>query len=135
MTSKHDLSFKNSNESISIHIIFLGNICYKYLSSFVSDVEAVNKEVKTGTETTISCIITGLTQLATVTWHDNSDTELSSNTGILSDDEQVTTLFVDSTNVTSDAVYTCRVTSGQFPTSASQDTEVQLNVYGMLWYI
>ena len=96
---------------------------------YCSDVEAVSKEVKTGTETTLSCVITGLTVQATITWHDSTGEELTSTPGNISNDEQITTLVVSSAAVTSDAVYTCRVTSGEYPDSDPQDTEVQLNVY------
>ena len=97
--------------------------------------EAVNKEMKSGTETTLSCVISGLTEAATVTWHDSTGEELTSTPGTLSGDEQTTELVVSSDAVTSDAVYTCRVTSGEYPDSDPQDTEVNLNVYSKFKWI
>ena len=83
-----------------------------------------------GSTTTISCVITGMKDTATVVW--------SSNTGEVTGEEfkvvrgsnvegtQTSTLAVDGNQVNVDAVYTCRVNSSSIP-----DTAVYLNVFGM----
>jgi hypothetical protein len=95
--------------------------------------------VKSGTDTIISCIITGLTQAATVSWYDSTGLQLTSTTTTTRNhnhnEEQITTLEVASDAVTSDAVYTCEVTSGEYPDSDPQDTEVNLNVYSKFKWI
>ena len=83
-----------------------------------------------GTTTTISCVIMGMKDTATVLW--------SSCTGEVTGEEfkvvkgsnvegtQTSTLAVGGTQVNVDAVYTCRVNSSSIP-----DTAVYLNVFGM----
>ena len=84
-----------------------------------------------GTTTTLSCVITGMKDTATVVW--------STSTGEVTGEEfevvkgsnvegtQTSTLAVDGTQVNVDAVYTCRVDS-----SSIADTSVYLNVFGRL---
>lgn len=112
----------------------------------VSEVQAVSKEVKKGTETTISCVITGLTAGMKVTWRSSSG-EISDEEEEEEDDEpsqeervsatqqttegkQTFTLTLKSDKVTTDTAYTCRVTSTLLPDSGHSDTTVNLNVYG-----
>ncbi|XP_063691277.1 uncharacterized protein LOC134823673 [Bolinopsis microptera] len=102
----------------------------------VYEVHAVNAEVKSGTYATISCVIVGITSLATVEWVGPSGTDISGDSnytpksGTLDGDSQTATLEVTGAAVTEDRTFTCRVTSGQFHSSPFSDTEVQLNVYG-----
>ena len=100
----------------------------------ISDVQPVNKEVKKGSDTTISCVITGIAAKATVSWHTSSG-EVSGNNftpveGTYSNGKQTSTLTVKGTQVTADTAYTCRVTSGSLPDSGYSETTVNLNVYG-----
>ncbi|XP_063693668.1 uncharacterized protein LOC134825422 [Bolinopsis microptera] len=99
----------------------------------VYDVESVDKEVKKGSDTTISCVITGLTETATVTWQTStgevSGDKLVPVQGSQSGGTQISTLEVDGSLVNEDTAYTCRVTSGSLPDSSHSDTTVNLNVY------
>ncbi|XP_063691323.1 basement membrane-specific heparan sulfate proteoglycan core protein-like [Bolinopsis microptera] len=99
----------------------------------VYDVELVNTEVKKGSYATISCIITGITETAAVTWRTNTGPvpgdKLVPTQGSYSDGRQTSTLAVDGTLVNEDTAYTCRVTSGSLPDSNFSDTTVNLNVY------
>ncbi|XP_063693677.1 serine-rich adhesin for platelets-like [Bolinopsis microptera] len=99
----------------------------------VYDVESVNTEVKKGSYATISCIITGITETAAVTWRTSigpvSDDKLVPTQGSHFDGTQISTLAVDGTLVNEDTAYTCKVTSGSLPDSNFSDTNVNLNVY------
>ncbi|XP_063678551.1 mucin-22-like [Bolinopsis microptera] len=99
----------------------------------VYDVESVHKEVKKGSDTTISCVITGLTETATVTWRTSTGPvptkKFTSVQGSQSGGTQTSTLAVEGTLVNEDTAYTCRVTSGSLPDSGQSDTTVNLNVY------
>jgi hypothetical protein len=104
-----------------------------FIALSFSEVESVSKEVKTGTNTTISCVVTGLTAEATLSWLTSSGEvsgeNFTSSQGKYSNGKQTSTLAVKGTQVNSDTAYTCRVTSGSTPTFES-DTIVDLNVYG-----
>ena len=104
-------------------------------SSF-SDVESVNKEVKQGSTTTISCVITGITDTATVTWRTStgevSGSGFTATQGSHSGGTQTSTLAVDGTQVNVDIAYTCRVTSGSLQESGPFDTVVNLKVFGKI---
>ena len=92
-------------------------------------------EVRKGSTTTISCVITGITETVTVSWRTATEpvsgSKITSLQGSHSGGTQTSTLTVDSTDVTEDKVYTCRVTSGSFPDSGYFDNTVNLNVFGM----
>ena len=107
------------------------------LLKITSDVESVSKEVKKGSDTTISCVITGITETATVTWRTSTGPvpadKFTSLQGSHYDGTQTSTLAVDKTLVNEDTAYTCRVTSGSLPDSSHSQTTVNLNVYGMLF--
>ena len=94
----------------------------------------MNKEVKQGSTTTISCVITGITDTATVTWRTStgevSGDEFTATQGSHSEGTQTSTLAVDGTQVNVDTAYTCRGTSGSLPESGPFDTTVNLNVFG-----
>ena len=102
-------------------------------SSF-SDIESVNKEVKQGSTTTISCVITGITDTATVSWRTStgevSGSGFTATQGSHSGGTQTSTLAVDGTQVNVDIAYTCRVTSGSLQESGPFDTVVNLKVFG-----
>ena len=93
--------------------------------------------MKKGSETTISCAITGLTETATVTWRTSTGPvpaeKFTPIQGSYSGGAQTSTLAVDGTLVNEDTAYTCRVTSGSLPDSSHSDTTVNLNVYGMFF--
>ena len=93
--------------------------------------------MKKGSDTTISCAITGLTETATVTWRTSTGPvpaeKFTSIQGNHSGGAQTSTLAVDGTLVNEDTAYTCRVTSGFLPDSSHSDTTVNLNVYGMFF--
>ena len=93
--------------------------------------------MKKGSETTISCAITGLTETATVTWRTSTGPvpaeKFTPIQGSYSGGAQTSTLAVHGTLVNEDTAYTCRVTSGSLPDSSHSDTTVNLNVYGMFF--
>ena len=100
----------------------------------ISDVQYVSKEVQMGSTTTISCVITGITETVTVSWRTGTEpvsgSKFNSVQGSHSDGTQTSTLTVDSTEVTEDKSYTCRVTSGSLPDSGHFYNTVNLNVFG-----
>ena len=100
----------------------------------LSDVQSVEKEVKKGSTTTISCVVTGITETVTVSWRTAtapvSGSKFDSIQGSHSGGTQTSTLTVDSTEVTEDKAYTCRVTSGSYPASGHFENTVNLNVFG-----
>ena len=101
---------------------------------FISDVQSIEKEVKKGSATTISCVVTGIEETVTVAWRTATEpvsgSKFTSVQGSQSGGTQISTLTVDSTEVTEDKAYTCRVTSGSFPDSGHFDNTVNLNVFG-----
>ena len=130
-------------EVLSNHFFDIGiknhNIFFR-LTVLISAVEAKSSEVKTGTETTISCAITGLDTTATVEWIDSSTnsavtgSDFVATEGSESGGNQESTLLVKTAEVSADKVYTCRVKSGAYTDSAASDTTVNLNVYGKIRY-
>jgi len=111
---------------------------FPVLTSTISEFQAVNKEVKKGSQTTISCIITGLSAAtASVSWRTSTGAVVSGDNftpsvGTQADGNQTSTLLVKGAQVSADTAYTCRVTSGSLPDSGSSNTTVNLNVYGRL---
>ena len=103
--------------------------------SSLSDVQSIEKEVKKGSTTTISCVITGITETVTVSWRTATEpvsgSKFNSVQGSHSGGTQTSTLTVDSSEVTEDKTYTCRLTSESFPDSGNFDNTVNLNVFGM----
>lgn len=75
----------------------------------------MSKEVIKGTDTIISCFITGLKIQANVTWLDStneavSGPQFSSKEGFLENKQQIAQLKVAGSEVYADKSYTCRVT-------------------------
>ena len=87
-----------------------------------------------GSTTTISCVITGITETVTVSWRTATGPvtgdKFTLDQGSHSNGTQTSTLTVDSTEVTEDKAYTCRVTSGSLSDSGHFDNTVNLNVFG-----
>ena len=111
--------------------------------SIFSDIQPTNKEIETGTETTISCIVTGITRkLDAVVWKkDGTDvTSLSGSNYVVSAgtygfNSQTTTLNVKAAVNSADSTYTCAITSDEWLVTDRQ-TDVFLNVFGEhLYYI
>jgi hypothetical protein len=108
------------------------------MTSLISEVEAVSKEVKNGSETTISCVITGLSDAtATVSWRTSTGEAVAgenftSAMGTQANGKQTSTLLVKGPQVSVDTAYTCTVTSGTYAKSESSDTIVNLDVYGKI---
>ena len=104
---------------------------------FFSEVQPINKEVESGTDTAISCIISGITkQLDTVVWtKDGTDvTTLSGGNFVVSpgtydSNSQTTTLTVKAAANTADSTYTCAITSNEWLVT-NQLTNVLLDVFG-----
>ena len=95
--------------------------------------------MKKGFKTEISCVITGITKTVTVAWRTATEpvsgSKFTSVQGSHADGTQTSTLTVESTEVTEDKAYTCRVTSGSLPDSGHFDNTVNLNVFGMASFI
>ena len=99
--------------------------------------QPTNKEVETGTETFISCIITGITkQLDTVVWtKDGTDVRTLSadnyvvSPGTYDSNSQTTTLTVKAAANTADSTYTCVITSDEWLVS-NREKDVVLDVFG-----
>ena len=96
-----------------------------------------------GTDTTISCIVTGISrQLDTVKWtKDGTDvttlTEDNSyvvSAGTYSSNSQTTTLTVKAGVNTADSTYTCVITSNEWELTNKQ-TIVTLNVFSKIFVV
>ena len=81
-------------------------------------------------------MITGITETVTVAWRTATapvpESKYTVVQGSHSGGTQTSTLTVNSTEVTEDKAYTCRVTSGSLPDSGHFDNTVNLNVFGRL---
>ena len=99
--------------------------------------QPINKEVLAGTDTSISCVISGITQqLDNVVWtKDGTDvttlTEDDSyvvSAGTYGSNSQTTTLTVKAAVNTADSTYTCVITSNEHQ-ETNKPTSVTLNVF------
>lgn len=96
----------------------------------------MSKEVESGTDATISCVITGITQqLDIVVWTkgETNVNTLSETDYIVSDGEygsnsQTTTLTVKAAANTADSSYTCVVTSNEWDIT-NRESDVTLNTF------
>ena len=96
-----------------------------------SDVSVVSKEVKIITDSTISCIVTGISEPVIITWSGyKEDEHHTADPGSLISDSQSSTLHVTSVQI--DHTYTCTVSSVQHPTSPAASREVHLDVFSKL---
>ena len=103
---------------------------------FSTDVQPINKEVERGTDSTISCLVTGITkQLDGVVWtKDGTDvTTLSGSNYIVSpgtygSNSQTTTLTVKAAANTADSTYTCAIDSDEW-LQTNKETTVNLEVF------
>lgn len=93
----------------------------------VSDITVGDKKVISGTETTLTCGVSGITAAVTFAWTDSSSSAVTSTDGSYSDadDTQESTITV---TPTSDTTYTCSVTDSNSDVAA--DNVVALNVFG-----
>ena len=73
-------------------------------------------------------MIEDITSQVEVSWVHEEDDKYTPNSGTLDGSSQIATLDVN--GATEDKIFVCRVKSGQFPSSPSSDTDVQLDVYG-----
>ena len=96
----------------------------------------MNKEVESRTDSTISCIISGITKkLESVIWtKDGTDvTSLSAENYVVSpgtydSNSQTTTLTVKAAANTADSTYTCVITSDEW-LQTSKETAVALEIF------
>ena len=109
------------------------------LTFHFSVVEAKNSEVHKSSQTTISCVVNGLTkQVDTVTWEkpsgavvvENNQEGYKINVGTFSPDtnSQTTVLTIPADKNTADSVYTCVITSNEHGLSEVK-TDVNSYVY------
>ena len=98
------------------------------MTIYNAEVIATDKDALKGTESVLSCKITGLNDKATVSWTKGDETQGGTTEGELNDGTQISTLTV--TNPQEDTEYTCVVTSGEYSSSETYETALSLNVYG-----
>ena len=94
-----------------------------------------HKQVKHGTEVTLSCKISDLEQEVTVQWIKDTNEVIDGENFItslstLDEGKQIATLTIRENAVVSDLTCTCRVHSTQYNNSPVSDTAVKLHVYG-----
>ena len=102
----------------------------KGLTIHITEVIATYKDALEGTESVLSCKITGMSDKATVSWTKGDQTQGGTTEGELNDGTQISTLTV--TNPQEDTEYTCVVTSGEYSSSEPSETPLSLNVYGKI---
>ena len=104
-----------------------------------SDVRPINKEVERGTDATVSCVVTGITQqLNSVVWKKggtdvttlSEDNSYVVSAGTYGSNSQTTTLTVKAAVNTADSTYTCVITSNEW-LQTDKEISVALNVFGM----
>ena len=100
-----------------------------------------DKEVKTGTDATISCVISGITQaVQSVVWKTSSSTNVvtDDSTNYVQNDgsyqsasnSQTTELTVKAAKTDQDVSYTCVITANEWGGASPKPTIVNLNVFG-----
>jgi hypothetical protein len=102
----------------------------------ISDVQSKNKEVESGTDATISCVVTGITKkLDDIVWRRGgvdvktlSESDYVVSEGIYNSNSQTTTLTVKAASNTADSSFTCELTSNEWLVTNRQ-TNVILNVF------
>ena len=107
------------------------------MTTCILAVVAGNKEVGSGEEATISCVVSGLTAaLGGVKWTNSGGVDVTDgsiaanhqvNAGNLDEGSQTTTLIVGAT-ATTDTTYTCLITSEEWG-KTDHDTTVSLGVF------
>ena len=98
------------------------------LKCLFSGMSIVSKEVNRLTNTTISCIVTNISEPVNITWSGyQEDDHHTADPGSLNSNSQTSTLHV--TSVQMDHTYTCTVSSVQHPTSPAASREVHLGVF------
>ena len=98
------------------------------MTIYIAEVIATDKDALEGTESILSCKITGLSAKATVIWTKGDQTQGGTTEGELNDGTQISTLTI--TNPQQDTEYNCVVTSGEYSSSEPSETPLSLNVYG-----
>ena len=102
----------------------------------------INKEVESGADAEISCVINGITQqLNAVKWTKGGtdvttlteDNSYVVSAGTYGSNSQTTTLTVKAAVNTADSIYTCVITSNEWLVT-DKETSVVLNVFGMSLY-
>ena len=94
-----------------------------------------HRQVKIGTEVTLSCEISDLDSAVKVEWVKDeniisTDRQYTVSAGSPVSGIQTATLVISGSYVTEDAIYTCRVQSTDYDNSPTSNTEVKLDVYG-----
>ena len=98
------------------------------LKCLFSGMSIVSKEVNRLTNTTISCIVTNISEPVNITWSGyQEDEHHTADPGALISNSQTSTLHVTSVQI--DHTYTCTVSSIQHPTSPAASREVYLGVF------
>ena len=118
----------------NLNLVFIVRKCNRLYT--ILDVAATNKEVESGVDASISCVVTGITkELDAVIWNkDGTDvTSLPGSNYVVSPGtydsiSQTTTLTVKAAANTADSTYTCVITSDEWQETL-KETTVALNVF------
>ena len=107
-------------------------------------IAVTNKEVEKGTDATLTCTVSGLTEQATIEWRSVSDgSALTSDTTnyviggagfTISTNSQESILTVKAVSNTADNTFYCVVTSTEWA-KTNVESPVVLNVFGMFYQI
>ena len=98
--------------------------------------------MESGTDATVSCVITGITQQLNVVKWTKGGTDVTTLTednsyvvsaGTYGSNSQTTTLTVKAAVNTADSTYTCVITSNEWLVT-DKETSVVLNVFGKVFY-
>ena len=102
---------------------------FKRVNIFVYKVEVAEAEVRAGTPTNISCLISHVhSKGVTVLWREgNIPVTQEVETSSVKDGQQISTLKIE--NPKSDMIYTCLLTSIRYPASTAYLKKVNLGVY------
>ena len=127
----------NANKIAYVLQFYSNVVCTEYflrgLRFFVlSEIQTVGDEVRKGTKTKITCIVSNvLPKGVSVNWI-NGNTSLTKNveTSLVTEKQQVSTLTVE--NPLLDSVYTCVIRSNTYNKDQTYSKRVNLDVYG--WY-
>ena len=102
------------------------------LNTNVSDIVVSSKEVGSGTSTTLSCVVSDITQAVSIVWKSGGSTVvdgdgITTKSGDFSSSSQTATLEIASAEA--DKTYTCEVKSGALPNSEPAVKSLDIFVY------
>ncbi|KAL5251233.1 hypothetical protein ACHWQZ_G016815 [Mnemiopsis leidyi] len=104
----------------------------------VFEITTTNAKVRTGEDAVLTCEISGITEAVTVVFSDGTQ-DLETESGVrlidpgtpLGAGATTQTATMTLYGVETDAIFICKVTSGEFPQSKTQTQEVAVNLFGI----